>query len=94
MFKSLKPLFGGVISEGERQAIVDIYANLKKGNVANRGILKRLKQELNDGILKARLYQKAENYEEFNLAVKQMFPETPSEKRVIVFGQRDGENNE
>jgi len=94
MFKSLKPLFGGVISEGERQAIVDIYANLKKGNVANRGILKRLKQELDDGILKARLYQKANNYEEFNLSVKQMFPETPSERKVIVFGQRDGENNE
>ena len=95
MFKSLKPLFGGVISEGERQAIVDIYANLKKGNIANKGILKRLKQELNDGIVKANLYQKADNYEEFNLAVKQMFPEgTPSKRRVIVFGQRDGENNE
>ena len=94
MFKSLKPLFGGVISEGERQAIVDIYANLKKGNIANKGILKRLKQELNDGIVKASLYQKSDNYEDFNLAVKQMFPETPSKKRVIVFGQRDGENNE
>jgi len=41
------------------------------------------------------LYQKADNYEEFNLSVKQMFPEgTPSKRRVIVFGQRDGENNE
>ena len=95
MFKSLKPLFGGVISEGERQAIVDIYANLKKGNIANKGVLKRLKQELDDGILKANLYQKSDNYEEFNLAVKQMFPEeAPSKRRVIVFGQRDGENNE
>jgi hypothetical protein len=95
MFKSLKPLFGGVISEGERQAIVDIYANLKKGNIANKGILKRLKQELDDGILKASLYQKSDNYNDFNLAVKQMFPEgTPSKRRVIVFGQRDGENNE
>ena len=95
MFKSLKPLFGGVISEGEREAIVDIYANLKKGNIANKGILKRLKQELNDGIVKANLYQKADNYEEFNLNVKQMFPEeTTSKRRVIVFGQRDGENNE
>jgi hypothetical protein len=95
MFKSLKPLFGGVISEGERQAIVDIYANLKKGNTANKGILKRLKQELNDGIVKANLYQKADNYEEFKITVKQMFPEeAPSKRRVIVFGQRDGENNE
>ena len=76
MFKSLKPLFGGVISEGERESIVAIYANLRKGNVANKGILKRLKQELEDGLVKARMYQKADNYEEYNMAVKQMFPET------------------
>jgi len=75
MFKSLKPLFGGVISDGERQAIVDIYAGLKKGNLANKGILEKLKQELDDGIVKASLYQKSDNYEDFNLAVKQMFPE-------------------
>ena len=88
MYKSLKPLFGGVISDPEREAIEGIYANLRKGNVANKGILKRLKQELDDGILKARLYQKADNYAEFNETVGQMFPEkeTP-EKRVIVFGQ-------
>ena len=95
MYKSLKPLFGGVISDPEREAIEGIYASLKKGNLANKGILEKLKQELDDGIVKASLYQKSDNYEEFNLAVKQMFPEgTPSKRRVIVFGQRDGENNE
>jgi len=95
MYKSLKPLFGGVISDPEREAIEGIYASLKKGNLANKGILEKLKQELDDGIVKASLYQKADNYEEFNLSVKQMFPEgTPSKRRVIVFGQRDGENNE
>ena len=95
MYQSLKPLFGGVISEGEREALDKIFAGLKKGNVANKGILEKLKQELDDGIVKASLYQKADNYEEFNLAVKQMFPEeAPSKRRVIVFGQRDGENNE
>ena len=95
MYKSLKPLFGGVISDPERQAIEGIYASLKKGNLANKGILEKLKQELDDGIVKASLYQKADNYEEFNLSVKQMFPEeAPSKRRVIVFGQRDGENNE
>ena len=95
MYKSLKPLFGGVISDPERQAIEGIYASLKKGNLANKGILEKLKQELDDGIVKASLYQKADNYEDFNLAVKQMFPEeAPSKRRVIVFGQRDGENNE
>jgi len=95
MYKSLKPLFGGVISNSEREALEKIFAGLKKGNVANKGILEKLKQELDDGIVKASLYQKADNYEEFNLAVKQMFPEgTPSKRRVIVFGQRDGENNE
>jgi len=95
MYKSLKPLFGGVISDPEREAIEGIYASLKKGNLANKGILEKLKQELDDGIVKASLYQKSDNYNDFNLAVKQMFPEgTPSKRRVIVFGQRDGENNE
>jgi hypothetical protein len=95
MYKSLKPLFGGVISDPEREAIEAIYANLKKGNVANRGILRRLKQELDDGLTKARLYQRADNYEDFNLYVKQMFPEEPASKRkVIVFGQRKDEPNE
>jgi len=83
MYKSLKPLFGGVISEGERQAIEAIYANLRKGNIANKGILKRLKQELDDAIIKSTLYLNSDTSEDFDRVLKQMFPETP--KKIIKF---------
>ena len=75
MYKSLKPLFGGVISEGEREAIEAIYANLRKGNAANKGILKRLKQELDDAITKSSLYLNSETAKDFDMVLKQMFPE-------------------
>lgn len=80
MYKSLKPLFGGVISEGERQAVERIYAGLKKGNVANEGILRRLKQELDDAMIKAALYLNSETSEEFEKVLKQMFPVATEEK--------------
>lgn len=83
MYKSLKPLFGGVISEGERQAIEAIYANLRKGNIANKGILKRLKQELDDAIIKSTLYLNSDTSEDFDRVLKQMFPETP--KKILKF---------
>lgn len=74
MYKSLKPLFGGVISEGERQAVENIYAGLKKGNIANAGILRKLKQELDDAMIKSALYLNSETSEEFDTVLKQMFP--------------------
>ena len=84
MYKSLKPLFGGVISEGERQAVENIYAGLSKGNVANEGILKRLKQELDDAMIKSALYLNSETSEEFDSILKQMFPVATEEE-----GQKD-----
>ena len=80
MYKSLKPLFGGVISEGERQAVENIYAGLTKGNVANAGILRRLKQELDDAMIKSALYLNSETAEEFDTVLKQMFPVATEEK--------------
>ena len=80
MYKSLKPLFGGVISEGERQAVENIYAGLTKGNVANAGILRRLKQELDDAMIKSALYLNSETAEEFDTVLKQMFPVATKEE--------------
>jgi len=89
MYKSLKPLFGGVISDPERQAIEAIYAGLEKGNIANAGILKRLKQELDDNMIKAALYLNSETAEEFDTVLKQMFPVVTKEEEqenIIDFG--------
>ena len=89
MYKSLKPLFGGVISEGERQAVENIYAGLKKGNIANAGILRKLKQELDDAMIKSALYLNSETSEEFDTVLKQMFPVVTKEEgqeNIIDFG--------
>ena len=96
MYKSLKPLFGGVISEGERQAVENIYAGLKKGNIANAGILRKLKQELDDAMIKSALYLNSETSEEFDTVLKQMFPVATKEEEqenIIDFGELNNVSN-
>lgn len=85
MYKSLKPLFGGLISEGERAAIEKIYGSLQKGNSANEGILRSLQKSLSDSVLKAELYQSSSSAEEYDDIVKKMFPAqgTPTNKKVV-----------
>jgi len=76
MFARLKPLFGGVISEGERQAIVSLYSNLKRGNPANRSILQQMKRKLDETIEKGNLIRSSENFNEYNLKLDKFFPES------------------
>lgn len=83
MFKRLKPLFGGVISEGEREAVVSLYANLKRGNPANRSILQQMKRKLDESVEKANLIRSSENLEEYNLKLDKFFP-TPTEETENV----------
>jgi len=75
MYARLKPLFGGVISDSERDAIKEIHAGLKKGNAGNVGILKRLKYETDKAYRLARLALDAENYDDYIKKAKQFFPE-------------------
>jgi len=76
MFARLKPLFGGVISEGERQAIVSLYSDLKRGNPANRSILEQMKRKLDETIEKGNLIRSSENFNEYNLKLDKFFPES------------------
>lgn len=76
MFARLKPLFGGVISEGERKAIVSLYSNLKRGNPANRSILQQMKRKLDETIEKGNLIRSSENFDEYNLKLDKFFPES------------------
>ena len=84
MMSSLKPLFGGLISNQEAERLKAIYAGMSKGNLANAGILRQLKKAVDDNLFKARLYQKTKTSEEFNTLIKQMYPEDtkPKNKRV------------
>ena len=84
MMSSLKPLFGGLISNQEAERLKAIYAGMSKGNLANAGILRQLKKAVDDSLFKASLYQNTKTSEEYNTLLKQMYPEDtkPKNKRV------------
>tara|TARA_R110000803_G_scaffold71482_1_gene134757 strand:+ start:28 stop:1275 length:1248 start_codon:yes stop_codon:yes gene_type:complete len=78
--KSLKPLFGGLISDNESKRIEAISAGLYRGNEANAGIIDQLLKTLEDSILKAELYSDNEDMGDFAMALNGMFrkPTGPS----------------
>jgi len=80
MMSSLKPFFGGIISDSETQRVAKIYAGLEKGNVANLGILEQLLKEVDDGIMKGSLYLRADSADDFETTLKQMFPVATKEE--------------
>lgn len=89
MFSRLKPLFGGVISEGEREAIMKLYNNLKRGNPANKRILMQLQKKIKESIVKANLIRKSDSFAEYNASLDRLYPsdgEQP-EENVIDFSQ-------
>ena len=87
MFARLKPLFGGVISEGEREAIVGLYANMKRGSPANKRILMQLKKKIEDTIVKANLIRRADSFDDYNMSLDRMYPteEEKTEQNVVDF---------
>ena len=84
MMSSLKPLFGGLISNQEAERLQAIYAGMSKGNLANAGILRQLKKAVDDNLFKAGLYQKTKTSEDFNTLLKQMYPEDTKPKKTRV----------
>jgi hypothetical protein len=84
MMESLKPLFGGIISDQEADRLDAIYAGMSKGNPANKGILRQLKKKVDDTIFKSKLYQKTKTVEEFNTLIKQMYPEDAESEKTRV----------
>lgn len=71
--KSLKPLYGGLISDNESKRIEAISAGLYRGNEANAGIIEQLLKTLDDSIIKAELYKDNEDMDDFAMALNGMF---------------------
>lgn len=80
MMSSLKPFFGGIISDSETKRVAKIYAGLEKGNVANIGILEQLLKEVDDSIMRGSLYLRADDADGFEATLKQMFPVATEEE--------------
>lgn len=84
MYARLKPLFGGVISEGERESIEKIYGGLKKGNAANMSILRSLKGELDKAYRKAKIALESNNYDEYISNTKRFYPDETEQQKTTV----------
>lgn len=82
MFSRLKPLFGGVISDSEREAIKALYANLKRGNPANKRILMRLKTIVEKAIQKQNLLRNSETLEDYNRKLDKFFEKTGTDNYI------------
>lgn len=83
MYRQLKPLFGGVISEGEREVIENLYASLKKGNPANTGILRDMARAVKSSVGNTRELLKANTFEEYkDILLKLSEPTGPQETTV------------
>lgn len=74
MYSRLKPLFGGVISEGERAAIERLFNNLKRGGKANKRILEQMRKKIRETIVKANLIRRAKDYNEYNDSLDRIYP--------------------
>ena len=73
ILQSLKPLFGGLISEGERITLTGISANIKRGNPANRAILRSMIDYMQTKAENALLYTQADNQKEYMGLVKALY---------------------
>lgn len=82
MYSRLKPLFGGVISEGERAAVEGLYANLKRGNPANKRILMRLRDIVEKSIQKQNLLRNSATLEDYNRKLDKFFDKTGEDNYI------------
>ena len=82
ILESLKPIFGGLISDSERTALTDIGANVRRGNPANEAILRTMIDRMQAKADNLLMYTAAETQEEYNTLVKGMFdgPKETEEK--------------
>lgn len=80
MFQRLKPLFGGVISEGEREAIIDLYANIKKNPEQNEALLKSMQEYYDDALANAELYIDHKSFDDYTAAVSKSVKESRTKK--------------
>jgi len=70
VLNNLKATFGGAITEGERQYLIDISANIKKGNKGNRAIIQNLKEIQERAKKRNDLLLSSRNFEEYKNTIK------------------------
>lgn len=75
MYQNLKPFFGGVISEGERQAVEELYANIQQNPAANVELLKQMKKTYDRAIMRGKMYLKHKTPQAYEDAISKLVSE-------------------
>lgn len=91
VLSNLKSTFGGVISEGERDYLIDISANIRKGNAGNRAILNSLLEIQQRAKIRNDLMLSSRDYDEYNNTImgydfKDPVVDEDDDENVIDFG--------
>lgn len=70
-YSYLRELFGSQITEGERQAVKDIFLGIEKSGTVNKAVLKRLMRAADNSITKYGLYQDNKTLDDYEAAMGQ-----------------------
>ena len=95
VLSNLKSTFGGVISEGEREYLIDISANIRKGNAGNRAILNSLLEIQKRAKIRNDLILSSRNFDEYNNTIMgydfkdPVVGEDEDDRKVIRFEDLD-----
>jgi hypothetical protein len=79
-FQRLKPLFGGNISNGEREAVADTYTSVYKNGKVNIGILEQLIAKANGAMFNYNVLMTSDNYDDYVNKLQKEQPK-PTRKR-------------
>lgn len=75
MYQNLKPFFGGVISEGERAAVEELYASIQQNPAANVELLKQMKKTYDRAIMRGKMYLEHKTPQAYEDAISNLVTE-------------------
>ena len=82
-FARLKPLFGGNISNGEREAVQGTYMDVLKGGEVNIGVIEQLIAKANGAMFNYNVLMTSDSYEDWINKLAQDKPESTKDKNVV-----------
>ena len=84
-FERLKPLFGGQISDGERESVQDLYASVRKSGATNIGVLKQLLGKANRAMFNLNVLLTSDSMEDYTqkLIANEDVPD--SQTKIMVY---------
>lgn len=82
-FARLKPLFGGNISNGEREAVQGTYMDVLKGGDVNIGVIEQLIAKANGAMFNYNVLMTSDSYDDWIGKLAQDKPESNNNKNVV-----------